>query len=59
MVQVVQAGQSKIIVCKDCSSTLSYQLTEVKSGHSTDYLGDRSDYKYISCPQCKNKVLVN
>lgn len=58
MPQIIQAGKLKIVVCKNCESTLSYHVNEVKSDHKTDYLGDRSDYNYIDCPECRNQVLV-
>lgn len=58
MVQIVQAGKLKIVVCKNCDSTLSYHVNEVKADYTTDYTGDRDDYNYIDCPECKTQVVV-
>lgn len=62
MVTVISRGPHpsvvKETVCKKCGSVLQYTPVDVKEDYSTDYLGDRDYYHYITCPTCANKVHV-
>lgn len=48
----------KETICRNCGSTLQYVPADVKSDYTTDYLGDRDYYKFITCPPCGHKVHV-
>jgi len=62
MVQVISKEPHKSVVkeciCTKCGVTLSYVPIEIKEDYTSDYLGDKDYFKYIGCPNCKNKVRV-
>jgi len=35
-----------------CGSLIEFSLTELKDDWSSDYLGDRTYYRYLVCPGC-------
>jgi len=62
MVEIVSKEPHKSVVkeavCHKCGVTLSYVPIEVKEDYTSDYLGDKDYYKYISCPNCPSRVRV-
>ena len=62
MVQVVNKEPHlsviKEVVCRKCGVTLSYIPLDIKEDYSTDYIGDKTYYKFIECANCNNNVKV-
>ena len=64
MIQVIQHGNKKRIVCQKCGALLSYDEKEdvknenIKSfvTNCVDAFGSRQSF--IICPQCHNKVIL-
>lgn len=48
----------KKVIHKDCGCEIGYFENETKESKYTDYAGDTEIYKYINCPNCKEKVVV-
>lgn len=48
----------KTIICKQCGATLQYTPNDVKEYHGTDYGGGPDGMKWIDCPQCKNRAII-
>lgn len=44
--------------CKNCGAILSYYRADVKVGKDADYTGDKDEYHYIDCPQCKERLYL-
>lgn len=48
----------KRVTCRNCSSVLEYVQSEVQKDYSTDYLGGKDYYNFITCPCCTKHVVV-
>ena len=48
----------KTVTCKECAAKLEYTLSEVKAYHGKDYSGGQDGHKWIDCPKCCNKVIL-
>jgi len=48
----------KEVICRQCGATLNYTPIEVKEDYTSDYLGDKDYYNYITCPNCSSEVRV-
>jgi hypothetical protein len=49
----------KRIVCDECGATLEYVPKDVKRYDGTD-IGRRPDgMKWVDCPNCKNKIVLD
>lgn len=44
--------------CRNCSAMLEYTKADTTVDYSTDYLGDKDYYRYLTCPSCSVKVFV-
>ena len=68
MVQVIKPGFLKEIQCQKCGAILRYDEREdiiVEETNMEDFnpnpfgLPNKYATKYIVCPQCKNKIVLN
>lgn len=67
MVQVIKPGFLKEIQCQKCGAVLRYDEREDVIVETTDMVDFNPDSiglrkyatKYIICPQCKNKIVLN
>lgn len=64
MIQVIQHGNKKRIVCQNCGALLSYDEKEdVQKEESKISAGGQgfavNAGRYIICPQCKNKIMLS
>ncbi len=62
MVQIIRIEPDKSVtkerVCRSCGVTLSYVPNDIKEDYDCDYTGDKDYYKYIICPNCNKRVIV-
>lgn len=64
MIQVIQHGNKKRIVCQNCGALLSYDEKEdvknenIKSFATNCVDAFSSKQAFIICPQCHNKVVL-
>lgn len=58
MIEVIKPGTKNRVECSNCEALLSYSVDDVKS--EEQYYSQRESYtrKYIDCPQCKNKIVL-
>ena len=65
MIKIIKPGFLKEVTCQKCGAVLSYDSQEdVKSENEKTFLtncveGTTRQRKYITCPQCKNKIALN
>lgn len=59
MVEVIKHGDKNITDCHFCGAQLKYSVDDIKEQEK--YLSQRYSYfeKYIVCPDCNSKVIVN
>lgn len=59
MIKIIKTGTIKEVMCQKCGALLSYDEKEDVKTNSVDsdfgpiYIG-----KHITCPQCKNKIML-
>jgi RNase P subunit RPR2 len=60
MVKIIGQDMSAYLntTCKNCAAILQYTRSEIQSQSLSDYGGGRELYKFITCPQCGQKVTV-
>lgn len=58
MIEIIKAGTKNQIECNNCGALLSYTTEDIKQEEK--FIGQRDSYiqKYIPCPQCKNKIVL-
>jgi DNA-directed RNA polymerase subunit RPC12/RpoP len=58
MIEIIKAGTKNRIECTNCGALLSYTVEDIKS--EENYVTQRDSYtqKYIICPQCSNKIIL-
>lgn len=44
--------------CSNCGAILEYTKAEIKEHHGTDYGGGPDGMKWIDCPQCSQKAVL-
>jgi DNA-directed RNA polymerase subunit RPC12/RpoP len=44
--------------CQECGAELEYMPIDVKEYHGHDYTGGADGYKWIDCPNCSKKVIL-
>lgn len=49
----------KQVICRKCGVKLEYAPIDVTSKEVSDYGGGSDTYRYIECPNCKNKIDVS
>lgn len=65
MIKIIKPGYLKEVTCQKCGAVLSYDSREdVKSEDEKTFLTNCVEsttrkIKYIICPQCKNKIVLN
>ncbi len=59
MIKIVKPGSIKEVMCQKCGALLSYDEKEdVKTDGVDSDFGLMHMGKYITCPQCKNKIML-
>lgn len=48
----------KRCTCRECSAMVEYTQQEVKAHHGTDYGGGPDGMKWIDCPNCGKKIVL-
>lgn len=58
MIEIIKQGTKNRVECDNCGALLSYTLEDVKSEER--YITQRDSYtqKYITCPQCMCKLVL-
>lgn len=44
--------------CEHCLATVEYAPIEVKEVNGKDYSGGPDGHRYITCPNCKKKIIL-
>lgn len=59
MIEIIKAGTKNQIECNNCGALLSYTKEDVKE--SEEFLSQRNSYiqRYIICPQCNERIVLN
>ena len=55
MIKIIKPGYLKEIQCSKCGAVLSYDENE---DVETRYETYRKPVKYLTCPQCKNEIVL-
>lgn len=59
MIKIIKPGYIKEVMCQKCGALLSYDEKEdVKTDGVDSDFGPMYMGKYITCPQCKNKIVL-
>ena len=59
MIKIIKPGYIKEVMCQKCGALLSYDEKEdVKTDSVDSNFGPMYMGKYITCPQCKNKLML-
>lgn len=48
----------KQVVCRNCGVKLEYLPIDVKEYSGTDYSGGPDGHRWIDCPKCSKKVIL-
>ena len=58
MIEIIKAGTKNQVECANCGALLSYTIEDIKQEEK--FISQRDSYiqKYIPCPQCKNKIVL-
>lgn len=58
MIEILKEGTKRQIECDECGALLRYQQEDIKN--EDKYISPVSSYnrKYIICPQCHNKIIL-
>ena len=58
MIEVLREGNKMKIECNECGALLRYQVNDVRT--ECIYLAQRMEdtRKYIICPQCQEKIIL-
>jgi ribosomal protein S27E len=58
MIAIIKQGTKNRVECNNCGALLSYSVDDVKEEET--YITHRDSYiqKYIMCPQCNNKIIL-
>lgn len=59
MIEIIKAGTKNRVECNNCGALLSYTKEDIKVHE--EFVSQRDSYiqKYIICPQCSNKIVLN
>lgn len=58
MVEIIKPGTKNRIECKYCGALLSYQKDDIKDEEVYFNQLVFNTRKYIVCPQCQNKIIL-
>lgn len=59
MIKIIKTGTIKEVMCQKCGALLSYDEKEdVKTDSVDSDFGPIYIDKHITCPQCKNKIML-
>jgi ribosomal protein S27E len=58
MIEIIKQGTKNRVECNNCGALLSYMLEDIKEEEK--YVTQRDSYaqKYLKCPQCNNKIVL-
>lgn len=48
----------KKAACEHCGALIGYRPQDVKERHGTDYGGGPDGAKWIECPSCGNRIIL-
>lgn len=48
----------KRCICMSCGVKLAYTKPDIRRDYTSDYLGDKDYYSYITCPNCNSRLTV-
>lgn len=59
MVEIIKEGTKNRVECGNCGALLSYRKEDIKERE--EFLRQRDSYiqKYITCPQCDDRIILN
>ena len=58
MIKILREGNKKQVECNDCGALLQYEGEDI---HCEEIYTSPMKYynrRYITCPQCKNKIIL-
>ena len=58
MIKVLEHGVRKI-TCPHCKAKLQYEQEDIQEEIVTAFLGENEVRKYIICPDCGEKIILN
>ena len=58
MIKIIKQGTRKKIECEECGTILSYEQEDVQTGAVLISPLSTGSKKYIVCPQCHNKIIL-
>lgn len=53
MIEILKPGTKKKRTCNECGCIFTYEDEDMKCENSNYF---RTDYSYVICPQCNNKI---
>jgi DNA-directed RNA polymerase subunit RPC12/RpoP len=58
MIEIIKQGTKNRVECNNCGALLSYTIEDIKEEEI--YITQRDSYaqKYLTCPQCNSKILL-
>ena len=57
MIKVLEHGIRKI-TCPSCKAKLQYEQEDIQEAIKPAILGEDELYKFITCPDCKNEIIL-
>ena len=59
MIEIIKEGTKNRMECDNCGALMGYTTEDIEKEEK--YIGTRSSYteKYITCPQCHNKIVFS
>lgn len=59
MIEIIKEGTKKITSCNICGCEFSFEDEDIKTSYKdTFYVIAPRLYEYVTCPQCKNKIIL-
>jgi len=60
MARVIKQGhvEEKKAACEHCGALVGYHLNDVKERHGTDYGGGPDGAKWVVCPGCSKRIIL-
>lgn len=55
MIRIIEYGAIKKKRCDNCGCLFSYEKEDIERS-TNSYFGVFTDYEYVICPQCKEKI---
>ncbi len=58
MIEIIKEGTKNRVECSNCGALLSYSIDDIKEEKKYITQRDSCTQKYINCPQCNNKIVL-